>query len=118
MRDRRLRGGTLQKAPNTWEVRDSWDSKGGTLDEMSYSRERKLKEPTSSRKTGYQMREEGHPIVTTLMYNCSCLKELQGWKWRGKKVPGTGPKCDSVQGRPQGLTLLLVYGALTKRDLS
>jgi hypothetical protein len=23
-----------------------------------------------------------HPTVKTLTQNCSCLKELQGWKWR------------------------------------
>jgi hypothetical protein len=38
-------------------VRDSQDSKGGTLDEMPYSEEeKKLVEPTSSRKTGHQVR--------------------------------------------------------------
>ena len=50
-------GGTLQNAPETWEVRDSQDSKGGTLDEMPNSRERELIEPTSSRKTGHQVRD-------------------------------------------------------------
>jgi hypothetical protein len=40
--------GTLQNALETWEVRDSQD-----LD----SRERELKEPTSSRKTGHQVRD-------------------------------------------------------------
>ena len=52
-------GRTLQNVPETWEVRDSQDSKGGTLDEMPNSRERELIEPTSSRKTGHQMRERG-----------------------------------------------------------
>ena len=52
-------GGTLQNAPVTWEVRDSQDSKGETLDEMPDSRERELIEPTSSRKKGHQMRERG-----------------------------------------------------------
>ena len=33
------------------------DSKGGSLDEMSYRGERKLVEPTSSRKTGHQVRD-------------------------------------------------------------
>jgi hypothetical protein len=33
-------GMTLQNAPETWEVRNSQDSKGGTLDEMPNSRER------------------------------------------------------------------------------
>ena len=50
-------GVTLQNAPETWEVRDSQDSKGGTLDEMPNSRERELIEPTSSRKTGHQVRD-------------------------------------------------------------
>jgi hypothetical protein len=35
--DRRFRGETLQKTRDTWEVRDSQDSKGGTLNEMAYS---------------------------------------------------------------------------------
>ena len=38
----------LQNAPDTWEVRDSRDSKGGTLDEMPYSGERELAVPTSN----------------------------------------------------------------------
>ena len=49
--------GTPKNAPETWEVRDSQDSKGGTLDEMPDSRERELIEPTSSRKTGHQVRD-------------------------------------------------------------
>jgi hypothetical protein len=60
------------------------------LYEKPDSRERELKEPTSRRKTGHQVREGDHPTVTTLTHNCSCLKELQekkkelqGWKWRG-----------------------------------
>jgi hypothetical protein len=52
-------GRTLQNAPEIWEVRDSKDSKGGTLDEMLDSRERKLIETTSSRKTGHQMNDKG-----------------------------------------------------------
>ena len=35
-------------------MRDSLDSKGGTLGEMSYREERELVKPTSSRKTGQQ----------------------------------------------------------------
>jgi hypothetical protein len=54
MGNRRL-GGTLQNAPETWEMRDSQDSKEGTLDEMPDTRESELTEPTSSRKTGYQV---------------------------------------------------------------
>ena len=50
-------GVTLQNVPETWEVRYSQDSKGGTLDEIPDSRERELREPTSSRKTGHQVKE-------------------------------------------------------------
>jgi hypothetical protein len=39
------------------EVKDSQDSKGGTLDEMTYSGGRKLVEHTSSKKTGHQLRD-------------------------------------------------------------
>ena len=39
--------GTFQNAPETWEVRDSQESKGGTLDEMPDSMERELIEPIS-----------------------------------------------------------------------
>ena len=50
MNGRRL-GENLQNVPETWEVRDSQDTKGGTLDEKTYTGERELAEPTSSRKT-------------------------------------------------------------------
>jgi hypothetical protein len=48
-------GGTLQNAPETWEVRDSQNSKGETLDEMRNSGEWELLVSTSSRKTGHQV---------------------------------------------------------------
>ena len=48
--------GTLQNAPETWGLRDSQDSKGGTLHEMSDRKERELIEPTSHRKT-HQVRD-------------------------------------------------------------
>jgi hypothetical protein len=47
----------LQNAPETWEVRDAQESKGRTLDETPDSRE-DLIEPTSSRKTGHQVKDE------------------------------------------------------------
>jgi hypothetical protein len=50
-------GGTLQNARETWEKRDVQDTKGGTLDEMSNSKEREIIEPTSSRKTGHQVKD-------------------------------------------------------------
>ena len=45
-------------------MKDSQDSKGGTLDEMPNSGERELVEPTSSRKTEHQVEGLGcHPTV-------------------------------------------------------
>jgi hypothetical protein len=104
--------GTLQNASETWEVRDSQDSKGGTLDEIPDSRERELIEPTCSRKTGRTSSEGGgcHPTVTPLTHNCFCLRELQGWKWRGawgKEGPVTETKWNPAQGeapRPDTIT--------------
>jgi hypothetical protein len=51
---RRLRGGA-QNVPETWKVINSQDSNGETLDQMPYSGERELVEPTSSRKAGHQV---------------------------------------------------------------
>jgi hypothetical protein len=45
-------------------VRDSKDSKGGTLDEMPDSRERELMKPISSVKTRHQMWEGVVKILT------------------------------------------------------
>jgi hypothetical protein len=76
-------GGTLQNAPETWEVRCSQNSKGGALYEMLNSGEQKLVESISSRKTRHQVRDGvAIPQSKTLTQNCSCLKELQGQKWR------------------------------------
>ena len=48
-------GETLQNVQDTWEVKESQDSKGGTLDEMPNSGEKEPVEHTSSRKTGHQV---------------------------------------------------------------
>jgi hypothetical protein len=50
--------GTLQNISETWVLIDSQESKGYNLNEMPNSRERELIEPTSSRNTGHQGREE------------------------------------------------------------
>jgi hypothetical protein len=47
----------LHSPPETWEEKDSQDSQGGTFDVMSNPRERELIEPTTSRKTGHQVRD-------------------------------------------------------------
>jgi hypothetical protein len=42
--------------PETWDVRDSQHSKGGTIGEMPYRGERReLLEPSSNKKTGHQV---------------------------------------------------------------
>jgi hypothetical protein len=64
-------------------VRDSQDSKGRNINETPDSRERELLEPNPSRKTGHQVREGVDIPQSKLIHNCSCLKELQGWKLRG-----------------------------------
>ena len=75
--------GTLQNIPENWEMRDSQDSKEGTLDEMPYTGEREVVEPTSSLKTCNQVRGGvAIPQSKTLTHICSCLKELHGQKWR------------------------------------
>jgi hypothetical protein len=43
--------GILQNVPVMWEVRNSQDPKGKTLNKMTYSGKRNLVEPTSRRKT-------------------------------------------------------------------
>ena len=42
--------GSLKNVPETWEVRYSQDSKGGTLNEMPDSRERKIIKPITCSK--------------------------------------------------------------------
>ena len=48
--------GRQELALETWEMRDSGDSKGGTLDEMLCSGERELVEPTSRGRIKHQVR--------------------------------------------------------------
>jgi hypothetical protein len=67
-------GGTFQNAPETWEIRDFQDSKGGTLDarqqgEGTFRTHLQQEDSTSSKGWGC------HPTVTSLIHNCSCLKE-------------------------------------------
>ena len=73
-------------------LKDSQDSKGGTLYEMPYSRERELLESTTNRKTKHQVRDGiTIPQQKTVTQNCSCLKELQGQK------NGKDPKEKDIQ---------------------
>ena len=58
-------GGGIQNVAETLELGDFQDSKGGTLDEMPYSRKRELVESTSSGKTEQQVDKQGccHPTI-------------------------------------------------------
>jgi hypothetical protein len=57
-------GGTLYNVPETWDVIDSQDSKGGTVDETPNSGEKDISESTSSRKIDHQVERWGcHPTV-------------------------------------------------------
>jgi hypothetical protein len=58
------RGETLENVPETREVKDSRESKGGNLNKMPKSGERELVESFSSRLTGHQVKGSGcHPTV-------------------------------------------------------
>jgi hypothetical protein len=103
--------GTLQNALETWEVTDFQYSKGRILDEMPDSRERELTEPTSSRKTGHQMRDgvaipQSHlwPIIVSVWKN---YRDGNGEEPEEKKVQWQALCGIQLKGRSQGLTLLL-----------
>jgi hypothetical protein len=77
------RSGDPLERPESWKVRDSEDSRRGTIDEMPNSGKRELIEFTSSRKTEHQV--QGWVAIQQskiLTQNVSCLKELQEQKWR------------------------------------
>ena len=74
-------GGDLLECTETWEVRESQDSMGGTLDEMPNSGEKELKDCISSRKTGHQVEEWGcHPTVKISDPELSLSKRTAGTK--------------------------------------
>jgi hypothetical protein len=64
-------------------VRDSQDSKGGTLDEMPNSEEREPIESISSRKSGHQVEEWGcHSTIKNSDPELFLSKRTGGVKWR------------------------------------
>ena len=94
-------------------MRDSQDSKGGTLDEMPYSGERELVESTSSRKTGHQVEGWGcHPTVKNSDPELFLSERTAGTKMEKslrKRRTNNRPKSEiQLKGRPQDLTLLLL----------
>jgi hypothetical protein len=82
--------GTLQNAPESWEVRDSQDLNWRTLNKMPHSGERELMKPTSSRKTEHQVRDgvaipqtQFWPIIGPVWRN---YKDGNGEELEEKKV--------------------------------
>jgi hypothetical protein len=73
--------GDTEKVLETWEVRDSQDSKGETLDKMPNSGERELVESTSSRKSGHKLLGWGyHPTVKNTDPELFMYKRTPGTK--------------------------------------
>ena len=59
-------------------MRNSWGPNGGTLDEMPYIEERELLEPTSSRKTGHQVRDGEEAEENGSSYRAQIGIQLKG----------------------------------------
>ena len=80
--------------------------KGRDLDEMFYSGEGEFIESTPSVGRGHQMEGWGcNHTVKSSDQNCSCVKELQGRKWRRDWEKGglvTGSNWDLAQGETPG----------------
>jgi hypothetical protein len=82
-------------------LRSFQESKGGTLDEIPYSREREFIESTSSRKTGHQVWEgvvipQSYFDPYLFLYERTARMEME--RSQGKEGPVTGPKWDPAQG--------------------
>jgi hypothetical protein len=74
---------------------------------MPYIAERELVKPTYNRKTEHRVRDGVAIPVKTLTHNCSSLKELQRWKWRGawrKEGPVTPKVAQGENPRPDTIT--------------
>jgi hypothetical protein len=86
--------GTLQKILETWDVSKSQDSMQVILAKMPNSGRGNSKSPPSINRQGPKWRnKDTNPQLKFLTQNCSCLKEMQGQKWRRywkKGCPVTG----------------------------
>ena len=111
--------GTLQNPPETFEGRDSQDSKGGTLDERPDTRKREFIEPTSSWKTGHQMGEgisipqsKLSPIIVPVWKNCKDGNGEEPEEGRVQQQAQSGNQLDAPI--ELGLTLLLRLWSIHK----
>ena len=84
-------GRSLWKVPETWKVRDSQDTLGVTLAQMPKIGRRNLKSLPPVDRQGLKWRDRVTNLQSKILtQNCSCLKELQGQKWRRDSRKG-GP---------------------------
>jgi hypothetical protein len=89
---------------------------------MPYSKERELIEPTSSKKTGHQVRDEvaisqSHlwPIIVSVWRNYRDWNEEEPEEKKVQQQPKVG---SSSRGGPKAWHYYWGYGALTKKDLA
>ena len=104
-------------------MKDSQDSKGGTLDGMPYSGEMKLVEPTFSRKTESKFESRvgmglpSHsqnlcPRIFPIKKNC---RDRNGEKPEEKEVQGQAQIGIQLNRRPSCLTLLLLVWCVLQK---
>jgi hypothetical protein len=112
--------GPVKNTSETWEVRDSQDSKGRTLDKMPNSRERGFTETTSISEAGHQGREGDAipqsklwPIIVPVWKNCI---DVNGEEPRENKIQWQAKSGIQFKGRSQGLILLLRLWSSHKKE--
>ena len=108
---------TLQNVSESWEVRHTQDSKGGTLDEMTICRERELLEPTFSRKTGHQMRDIPYSQIIWLRIRFwKNYRDGNGEEPEEKKFQKQAQIRIQLKGLSQSWHYIWGYGPLTTKD--